>query len=112
MRSLFHGLVLLFCFTAAVLCAAPRTDEGSKQAKTFTVSKGGTLEVDVTLGNLRIQTADKSEVTVRYAHDEDEEGDGDEVAHGVRISQRGNVIRVTTDYRWPEYNDVDFDITV
>jgi DUF4097 and DUF4098 domain-containing protein YvlB len=108
--SLVLASFLLLASPSPARCIALRDDEHGNQAKTFTVSKGGTLEVEVTAGNLRIQPTDKNEVSVRYQHADEEDDEG----RGVRISQKGNVVRVTTDPRWEEYNDndIDFDITV
>jgi hypothetical protein len=99
MISTTAGFVLL---SALGLGAEPG---GQTKNKTFTVSKGGLLEVSISSGDIRVNTWDRNEVTVLVRiSDEDDEND-------VQIVQSGNTVRVTDDGGWG-YDDARYDISV
>src|SRR5258708_16197404 len=84
------GMALVTSIAITLLSFA-RDDKG-KESKTFTVSKGGTLEVSVNIGAVHIKTWDKNEVTVQVSGEDDEEDHPN-----LRIRQKENVIRVEND---------------
>ena len=81
-------------FAAAVLVAAPTfllspsIGEQDSRTKSFTVSKGGTLEVTVEGGDIRINVWEKNEVLVQA------EGIDEEDLDRLKMDQRGNTVRV------------------
>ena len=102
---------VLISITALTLLASAHDGNG-ENTKSFTVSKGGTLEVSVNIGTIRVKTWDKNEVVVRVS-EEDEEEDGDRDDHtGVRIRQQDNVIRVETDPHYEPWGEVDIDVSI
>jgi DUF4097 and DUF4098 domain-containing protein YvlB len=68
--------------------------EDGVRSKSFQVSKGGTVEVSTSLGDIRITTWEKNEVYVSV------EGLDDEDLDKVKIIQNGNVVRVSYRSRW------------
>jgi hypothetical protein len=76
-----------------------------KKSKSFTVDKGGKLEVSTEVGSIRIEPWEKNEVFVQVDYLDDDEGEG------LEMSQSGNTVRVQ--YR-SHYNssDVHFRINV
>jgi len=101
---------------AAILVAVPMLlafggiiDDDSR-SKTFTVGKGGTLEVSVDGGDIRISVWDKNEVLVRV------DGIDEEDLDRLKMKQSGNDVRV--EYRnrrsWGGWNSghMRFEITV
>lgn len=85
-RTTGNFLLLL----SAVTWMLVLTTAGFGQAKTFQVSKGGTLEVKLDGGDIHISTSDKGQVTVQG----DDEGNTD----GLSVTQSGSTIRVTRRY--------------
>src|SRR5437016_2418217 len=83
----------LVAIVAIALLAVADDDKG-KEAKTFTVSKGGTLEVSVNIGAVHIKTWDKNEVTVQVSGEDDENDHAN-----LRIRQKENVVRIENDTR-------------
>lgn len=85
---------------AAILVAVPMLlafggfidDEG--RTKSFNVAKGGTLEVTVDGGDIRISVWDKNEVYVKA------EGIYDEDLDHLKMTQSGNDVRVELRNRW------------
>jgi DUF4097 and DUF4098 domain-containing protein YvlB len=81
-------------------------EEGAR-SKTFNVSKGGTVEVSTSVGDIRISTWEKNEVYVTVEGLEDEDFDR------VKMKQDGNVVRVSYRSRWNSWSsNVQFDISV
>ncbi len=76
--------------TGAVTCMLVPSTAVFGQAKTFQVSKGGTLEVKLDGGDIYVTTSDKSQVTVR--------GDEDGSSNSLSVTQSGGTIRVTRRY--------------
>ncbi len=97
---------------AAILVAVPMLlafggfidDEG--RTKSFNVAKGGTLEVTVDGGDIRISVWDKNEVYVKA------EGIYDEDLDHLKMTQSGNDVRVELRNRWGSHGHARFDITV
>jgi DUF4097 and DUF4098 domain-containing protein YvlB len=63
-------------------------DQGSKRNKTFTVTKGGTLHVDVSSGNVVITPTGSTQVEIHVASQDEDALDR------LRISQSGNTVTV------------------
>lgn len=75
------------------------------QSKTFSVTKGGTLEVSVDGGDIRITTWDKNEVTVKVQLIDEDEGED------LKMTQSGNTVRIVDNGGWGE-SDNRYDISV
>ncbi len=96
--------VALMVFSVAALTLA--REEGVR-SKSFTVSKGGTIEVSTGVGDVRITTWEKNEVDVTV------EGLDDEDLDKVKMTQEGNVIRVVYRSRWNySSGNIRFDVNV
>jgi DUF4097 and DUF4098 domain-containing protein YvlB len=96
----------------SILCAVPmllafgRLSEDDSRSKSFTVGKGGTLEVNVDGGDIKINVWEKNEVYVKV------EGiDEDDIDH-LKLSQSGNDVRVEFRNRWGSNNHMRFEISV
>ncbi len=87
-RILIAAIAALFTLTFALA-----SEEGSR-SKSFNVSKGGTVEITTSVGDIRISTWEKNEVYVNI------EGLDDEAIGQVKMSQNGNVVRVSYRTRW------------
>lgn len=85
-------------------------DQKDGKDKTFTVSKGGTLNVSVNIGTIRVKTWDKNEVVVHVSSDEGDE-DNDEY-YGIRVRQRENTVRVSTSQHYEPWGEVDIDVSI
>ena len=85
--------------------AAFGTAPDRTQSKTFSVNKGGTLDVSINGGDIRIATWEKNEVaiTVRFADEDDEED--------LKMTQTGNTIRIVDNGGWGE-TDNRYEISV
>ena len=89
MKKCFQILSLLLISGWAV-CLAAQTN----RSKSFNVSKGGTLEISTSVGDLHIKPWEKNEVSVSV------EGLDDEELDRVKMTQTGNTVRVTYRSRW------------
>ncbi|MEX2189961.1 MAG: DUF4097 family beta strand repeat-containing protein [Bacteroidota bacterium] len=89
MKKLMMILFTMVAFLAIPAGAQKRNvEEKGVSEKTFTVEKGGKLEVSVRSGDIRITPGSKSEVYVRA------EGIDDEDLDRLRMTQSGNTVRV------------------
>ncbi len=89
------------------LSAASGDDDPGRREKTFTVSKGGTLRVEVNVGDINIHTWDKNEVHVLVTgEDEDEE------LSNIRFRQRENTVSIEYDPEWGPSGDLRFEISI
>lgn len=97
---------------AAILVAVPmflafgRFVEDDGRTKSFTVGKGGTLEVTVDGGDIRINVWEKNEVLVKA------EGLDESDLKRLEMTQSGNDVRVELRNRWGSHSHSRFDITV
>ncbi|MGA3287735.1 MAG: DUF4097 family beta strand repeat-containing protein [Bacteroidota bacterium] len=89
-RLLIATLVALLATTFA-----SAREEGSS-SKSFSVSKGGTIEVSTSRGDIRIFPWEKNEVSVVV------EGLDDEDLDKVKMTQDGNTVRVSYRSRWDD----------
>lgn len=92
MKTLTRTLIV----TIAALCMATLAFAGEEgeRSKSFNVSKGGTFEISTSVGDVRISPWEKNEVYVNI------EGLDDEDIGHVKMSQSGNVVRVSYRTRW------------
>jgi DUF4097 and DUF4098 domain-containing protein YvlB len=92
---------------ASFALAAPHSDSGTDtQSKSFTVQPGGSLQVDVQVGDIRISTWEKNEVKVVARNDFDED------LEGLEMTQAGNIVRVEFDPPRGKMGDIEFDVSV
>jgi len=96
------ALIVLSMNTYATL----RDSEEGKDSKSFTVTKGGQLEVNVSGGDIQLKTWDKDEVNVVV------DGIDEEDMDYVKITQSGNTVRVEYRPRWNSSGDVLFKISL
>jgi len=100
-QILITALVVLLTSTLALA-----GEEGSR-SKSFSVSKGGTIEVSTSRGDIRISPWEKNEVSVVV------EGLDDEDLDNVKMAQNGNTVRVSYRSRWDDGSGhVRFSISV
>ncbi len=81
------------------------SEDGYEKVETFTVSKGGSLEVDVNPGEITVKTWDKNEVYVKVTDIDSED------ARGLKIRKSGNRISITYDSHWG-WSDGDISVTI
>ena len=107
-----YKTLLLFIFfsllsiTSYANVVFPKWDDDGDGFKTqsYTVSKGGKLDVSLGSGNIHIKAWNKDEVFVKVS------GLDDEDMHRVKIKQNGNTIRVEYHNNWGSWsgnNDID-----
>ena len=100
-RSILTAVAAIALLTASLIA-----EDGSR-SKTFTVSKGGTLEVSTSVGDVHIRTTDRNEVSVTA------DGIEDRDLERLKMSESGNTVRVTYRARGNSWGDhVRFDISV
>ncbi len=96
-RKFTLTVLLLLIFSAAYVFAG----ETQQSVKTFKVLKGGLLKISLASGDIRINSWDKNEVSIRM----DDMDDAD--SHSVKISQSGNNIVIESrGSGWHNSNDV------
>lgn len=101
------GVTLGLLVLSAGVVAQKKTEEGKGvRSKSFTASKGGSLEVSTNVGDIRISPWDKNEVYVNV------EGVDDEDLDRVKMTQSGNTVRVVFRPKWHDYGDVRFEVSV
>ncbi|MCF8260100.1 MAG: DUF4097 family beta strand repeat-containing protein [Melioribacteraceae bacterium] len=94
-------LMMLMVFTTTLY-----SQSRDKVVKSFNVSKGGTLEVDINPGDITIKTWDKGEVMVKVSDIERDDADD------LKISQNGDNVSVRFNSGWGWADDIDVDITI
>ena len=100
------SIITLLTLTLTGLASGRAVTEGEmRKAKSFTVSKGGTLDMSINSGDIRITTWEKNEVAVSFESSDDEDENSD-----VKMSQQGNTIRITDRDSWG--NDERFEISI
>lgn len=109
MKRLHYIPIFIFftIFIGSITLGARIDEDKTGKEKTFTVTKGGTLSVNVNEGDIRIRVWEKNEIHVEVSgEDEDEELDA------VRFRQRENTVYVEYDPRWGSSGDMRFDISM
>jgi DUF4097 and DUF4098 domain-containing protein YvlB len=105
-NALISILVVVVCTFG--LAQKKNTEVNGVRSKTFTVAKGGSLEVSVGVGDIRITPKDQNEVSVEASGIDEDELDR------LKMYQSDNKVTVTfrpRNHSWSN-NDVEFDITV
>ncbi|MGA7160730.1 MAG: hypothetical protein WBZ48_06990 [Bacteroidota bacterium] len=106
MKTLFSlALSALFVLSMNTYAALRDSEEG-KDSKTFNVAKGVQLEVNVSGGDIQLNTWEKDEVNVVV------DGIDEEDMQYVKITQSGNTVRVEYRPRWNSSGDVLFKISL
>lgn len=81
-------------------------DEEGSRSKSFTVSKGGLIEVSIDGGDVLVNTWDKNEVFVKA------EGIDEDDLDRLKMAQSGNTVRVELRRRWSWSRNSRFEISV
>lgn len=89
----FTTAFLLLATTIALFSSS--VAQRQKGTQSFTVTKGGMLDVSVDGGDIRISTWEKNEATVNVNGYDDDDSD-------VRMTQQGNTIRITDRGGWSD----------
>ncbi|MBI4535496.1 MAG: DUF4097 family beta strand repeat protein [Ignavibacteriae bacterium] len=101
-------MTILVLFAILSLSTSYAQRQGASKSQSFSVTKGGTLEVSINSGSISIATWDKPEVTLKLGG-MDLKDDG---IDKLTISHRGNVVRVHDDDLWEYGEDVHLDVMV
>ena len=102
--KLLNAILILFLLISNTLNA---TDSGEGKTKSFKVASGGSLNVELQVGNINIQTWDKDEVLVKV------EGLNDEAFKNLETNLKGNELTVKYENDGDETEEeVIFTITV
>ncbi|HTX18877.1 MAG TPA: DUF4097 family beta strand repeat-containing protein [Bacteroidota bacterium] len=105
-KSMIIALMLLAApFVKDYALRADDTDD-TKATKTFTVTKGGELELSVNCGDVKLKTWDKDQVSITV------EGIDGEDLDDVHMTQSGNTVRVEYRPRWNWQKDVTFRVSL
>ncbi len=106
MKTIFSfALSALFVLSMNAFGASRVAEEG-RDSKSFTVAKGGQLEVSVSGGDIQLNAWEKNEVNVVV------DGIDEEDMDYVKITQSGNTVRVEYRPRWNSSGDVLFKISL
>ncbi|MGA9405670.1 MAG: hypothetical protein WBW71_00930 [Bacteroidota bacterium] len=106
MKTLFSiALSALFVLSMNTYAAPGDGDEG-KGPQSFTVAKGGELEVSVNGGDIQLNTWEKDAVTLVV------DGIDEDDMQYVKFTQSGNTVRVEYRPRWNSSRDVLFKINL
>ena len=88
--------ILIAAFIALLTSTLASAGEEGSRSKSFSVSKGGTIEVSTSRGDICISPWEKNEVSVVI------EGLDDEDLDNVKMAQNGNTVRVSYRSRWDD----------
>jgi DUF4097 and DUF4098 domain-containing protein YvlB len=106
MKSLTLTIAAAMLILLLPRCASAQTDQGAVKTKTFTVGKGGRLDLSVDGGDVRIVSVDKGEVTVTaFGTEEDDFED-------LRMEMRGNAVWVENFSGGGGSNEMRYDVSV
>jgi hypothetical protein len=86
--------ILIAALAALLATTLASAREDGSRSKSFSVSKGGTIEVSTSKGDIRISPWEKNEVSVVV------EGLDDEDLDNVKMTQSGNIVRVSYRSQW------------
>ncbi|HAL57575.1 MAG TPA: hypothetical protein DCP63_14180 [Bacteroidetes bacterium] len=91
-----QGAVLVAALFLAIptILPVPLQDDQGSRSKSFTVTKGGSVEVSVDGGDIRINVWEKSEVYVKA------DGIDEDNLDRLKMNQSGNTVRVEYRQRW------------
>ena len=100
-----HSTIFRFILVWGLVTAFAFAGHQDKKSQSFTVDKGGVLDVSAETGSIEVEVWDKNEVFVEAEYLDDEESEG------LSMSQSGNTVRVQ--YRsYDHSSDVHFRISV
>jgi DUF4097 and DUF4098 domain-containing protein YvlB len=102
---IFTPIATLVALLMAGAALASAQELGSR-AKSFPVSKGGTVEVSTGNGDIRVQAWNKNEVYV------DVEGVDPDELDRLEMKQSGNTVLVKFRPRWRSGSDVRFNVSI
>ena len=106
-NKLVYSLAVALLLVTSATAQKRNIEERGVRSKSFTVAKGGKLDVSVSVGDIRISPWDKNEVYVSV------DGIDEEDLDRLKMSQSGNSVRVTFRPKWDEdYHNVRFEISV
>ncbi len=107
MKHIAFISVALFVLCSFGYAQKDDSQDTGVRSKSFTVSKGGNLEVSVGVGDIHISTWDKNEAFVKASGIDEDDLDR------LKITQSGNTIRVVFRPRggWSR-SDADFEISI
>jgi hypothetical protein len=99
--------ILIATLAALFMMALASAGEEGSRSKSFSVSKGGTMEVSTSRGDIRISPWEKNEVSIAV------EGLDDEELDKIKMTQNGNIVRISYRSRWDDGSGhVRFSISV
>jgi DUF4097 and DUF4098 domain-containing protein YvlB len=99
--KIYIAVISVLLFTNAALVDNNISDV---RRQSFSVSKGGTLNVNVDPGNIQIETWDKDEVYIKVSGlDEDD-------LNEIEMEKRGNEVIVRSDSDWGEGPEYSFSV--
>ncbi len=93
MKETIHTILTVILLCTAVV-AAQKDDDGRFKEKTFTVTKGGLLDVALDGGDVRLSTWDRNEIAVKIEYVDEEEIDD------LKMTQSGNTVRIVNRHGW------------
>jgi DUF4097 and DUF4098 domain-containing protein YvlB len=106
MKNLLSTLLLAACMLAPGRAAAHDGDDDLVKTKSFTVGKGGTLEVSVGGGDVRVIPWEKGEVAVKVRGADEEDFDD------LTMTMSGSTVRIRTGSKWDWSDHMRFEISV
>lgn len=101
MKKVALFITLVYCIVCQTLIFGGELQDKSRS---FSVNKGGKLEVTVNSGDIRINVWDRNEVLVKIERDSEDED------NKVNMTQSGNTVRVNDNGSWG--GSSDYRITV
>lgn len=105
-RSIIFLLMVFLTLSSEGAGQKRKVDDSGVRSKSFTVNKGGSLEVTTSVGDIRVIPWDKNEVHVEV------DGIDDEDLDRLKMTQNGNSVRVSFRPKWGDYNDIHFEVSV
>lgn len=109
MKTFLWFAVALAMVAFPAFHAVGESEEGGEISRSFTVGKGGRLEVSAESGDIRISPWEKSEVFIRI------DGVAERDSDRVRMTQSGNTVTVRYRGKWGwlgKGRDVRFEISI
>jgi len=103
---IFTILLTALMAKAEIITIQPSPESEQKSTKSFNVSKGGKLYINVNPGQIKISAWDKNEVVVKVRGLEEDE------LENVEMNLRGNTVTVKYNPEWGWGEDAEFMVTV
>jgi len=99
-------LITVFTAKAGIISTQSSYDSEQERTKSFNVSKGGKLYINVNPGQIKISAWDKNEVVVKVRGLEEDE------LENVSMTMSGNTVTVKYNPEWGWGEDAGFIVTV